>query len=234
MERTSLGALIVSVVSVAASVTAAAAFAWSDEDLLFLGALAALVVVSEVMDFATFKSSRISVSVSLIFAAGVFAGLPGAVAIAVVTAVTDAIVHPRQPIKSVLNAGALALTAGAFCGVLEAFSGLYDDGDYIAIIGPAMVAGVAAFTVNSGLVTLAIALDNRLSPVTIWRENFAWMTPHYVFMGVLSVLVALSYERWEIAGLGLSVIPLVMLWLVMKQYADNPARPSAVRTGTPA
>ena len=234
MERASLNALIVAVVSVAASVISAAAYAWNGEDLFFLAALAALVVVSEVMDFGAFKSSRISVSVALIFAAGVFAGLPGAVTIAIVTAVADGIVHPRRPLKSVFNVGTLVLTAGTFTGFLEAFSGLYDDGDYIAVIGPAMVAGAAAFVVNSGLVTAAIALDNRLSPFTVWRENFGWMVPHYVFMGVLAVLVALSYDRWEIAGLGISVIPLAMLWLVMKQYADSPVRPSAVRSGTVA
>jgi hypothetical protein len=236
VDRTSfaLGALTVAVFSAAASVSAAAAFAWNEEDLLLLGALAMLVIVSEALDFGAFKSSRISVSVALIFAGGVFAGLPGAAAIAAITAVTDALIHPRPVIKSVFNIGTLILTAGLFCGVLQAFSGLHGSTDYVAMIGPAMLAAACAFVVNSGLVTAAIALDNRLAAFAIWRENFAWMTPHYIFMGQISVVIALAYDRWEITGLMMSVIPLAMLWLAMKQYVGGPARSNTIRKGTAA
>jgi hypothetical protein len=193
-----------------------------------------MAVVSEIMDFGGFKSSRVSISMALIFAAAVFSGLPGAGVVGSVTGVADAVVHPRQLRKTVFNLAALMLTGATFYGVLEAFSFAYSDGDYVALIGPAMVAGVVAFVANSSLVSAAIALDNRISAGEVWSENFRWMAPHYVFMGVLAVLVAVSYDRWEIGGLALSVVPMVTLWFVMKQNADTARESASVQSSTAA
>lgn len=47
-------------------------------------------------------------------------------------------------------------------------------------------------------------------------------------------MMALAYDRWEIGGVALFLVPLGMAWLAMKQYADSMTRMRMVPSGTTA
>lgn len=216
-----LTGLIASVTLLAVALAAAAAFIWSDEDIAFLVLLGAATVASEATDFHPFKGSRVSVSMALIFTAGVFSGLPGAVIVAVLAAASDAIFHRKAYYKAAFNIGALVVTAAVFVGVLEAFSPLFDSRDWVAMTGPAMAAAAVGYAVNSGLVAAAISLDSGCKLREAWAGAFRWLAPYSVLMGLVAVFAAMAYDRWGVSGLALSVVPLATLWLVMKSYSDS-------------
>jgi hypothetical protein len=227
-----LNVLIVGVAAMGAALIVAAAIAWSSEDMQFLLALGCLTVISEFMDFGPFANSRISVSIVLIFAAGAFSGLPGAVLIAGVCATADAVAHRKPHYKAIFNLGVLITTAAAYCGVVSLFS--IDAHDWTARLGPSMAGATAAYVVNSGFVTMAISLENRLDPLSVWSSRFRWLLPHYIVIGLLAVLLALAYDRWDMAGLALFLVPLAMAWLAMKQYADSVVGMRPATSGTTA
>jgi hypothetical protein len=229
-----LHAFIAAVALLGACLAVAAAFAWSDEDVLFLASLAALTAASEVLDFGPFGNSRVSVSIVLICAAGIYSGLPGAVILACVSAGTDAALHRKSARKVVFNLGALIVTGAGYTGVTSLLAGGVEAEDWTARLGPSMAGAAAAYVVNSGLVTMAISMDKGLDPFSVWNTRFRWLLPHYIVIGVLAVMLALAYDRWEIGGVVLFLVPLGMAWLAMKQYAESMNHLRIVPTGTTA
>ena len=218
-----LAFLIAAVWLAGVAVMAGAALSWNDPNFTFLAALATLAVASELVDFAPFPNSRVSLSIALILAAGTLSGLPGVAVVASAAALADYAVHRKSVAKAAFNQGALLLSGAAYVGILEAFSSAYEAGDWPAVLGPALLGSVVAFVVNSGLVALAIAVEKGLNIISVWNARFRWLLPHYVLLGMLALLTALAYDRWELAGVALLLGPLGMAWLAIKQYVDHVA-----------
>ena len=214
-----LAGLVAAVTAAAVALLAVAAFQWHDEELVLLGALVGLTIVSEALDFAPFANSRVSLSVALILVAGTVSGLPGVALVASVAVAADFVIHPKPLFKAALNEGAFLLAGAAYVGVFDAFSIGYGGEDWPDVLGPALLGGVLYFVINSGLVALAIGLDTRTSPFSVWNDNFRWLLPHYVIVGILAVMMATAYERWELAGVALLLVPLAMVWFALRQYA---------------
>ncbi|KKL59112.1 hypothetical protein LCGC14_2218590 [marine sediment metagenome] len=154
MSATALSAVVSSSLAraarhlaVASNGLAVAAFQWRDEDLLLLGTLAALAVLSELLDFAPFGNSRISLSVALILVAGTVSGLPGVALVVSVAVATDFVVHPKPLFKAAFNEGALLLAGAAYVGTLRAFSTGYGGDNWPGIIGPALLGAALNFAV---------------------------------------------------------------------------------------
>ena len=207
------------VIAAGAAVIATAALQWHGEDLVLLAALVGLTILSEVLDFAPFPNSRVSLSAALILVAATVSGLPGVVIVVSAAVTTDFIVHPKPWYKAAFNEGALLLAAVAYMGVFEAFGTGYSNEDWPAVLAPAIIGAGLNFAVNSSLVALAIASETRSQPISVWNERFRWLLPYYVVVGVLAAVIAVAYDDWGLAGIGLVLIPLAMVWLGMKQYA---------------
>lgn len=229
----SLIALVFVVATLGVALVVAAAITWTHEDIVFLACLAGLAALAEVLDFGPFKGSRMSISVAFIFAAGTFSGLPGAIAVGCASAVSDAIAHRKTLKKASFNFGVILASGAVYTGVLGAFSSAYDSGDWFARIGPAFVAAAVAYAANSGLVTAVISLDTGSDPREVWTGSFAWMFPYYILFGMLGVLTALAYDRWELPGLALFLVPLAMTWLALKQSADGASHVHTTSSAAP-
>ncbi len=222
-------AFLIGAVSLAGvGVVAGAAMSWNDPDFTFLVSLVALAVASELVDFAPFPNSRVSMSIALILAAGTLSGLAGVAVVASAAALADYAVHRKSVAKAAFNQGALLLSGAAYVGILEAFSSAYEAGDWPAVLGPALLGSVVAFVINSGLVAVAISVETGRSAFAVWNARFRWLLPHYVFLGMLALLTALAYDRWELGGVALLLGPLAMSWLGIKQYVDRVAALTAV------
>jgi hypothetical protein len=232
MDRTSSRFLrpFVALVSVLGLfVLVGAAMSWHHEDMILLATLIVVVIACEVFDFVPIPNSTVSVSIVLIFAAGTLSGLPGVAVVAPLAAFASCVIHRKPIMKAAFNSGCLLLTGAAYVGVLEVFSPMYDSGDWTAMLGPALLGATLAFAVNSGLVTLVIALDTRKGPLAIWKEGFLGLLPHYVLLALLALFIANAYDRWDLRGIVLLAGPLAMAWVVMKQYTDRAPQPVAPR-----
>ncbi len=223
MKNVRLTLFVSTVTLLGMAIAGAAAIGWDHEDVGFLAAACALAAVAEAADFSPFRNSRVSISIALIFAAGVFSGLPGAALVAVASAAADFAAHRKPATKAAFNAGTLLVSGAVFAGVIHAFDSSYDVQDWTALLGPVLLASAAAFAVNSGLVSIAIGMDKGRGWLATWNANFRWLLPHYVILGVLALFAAAAYDRWEMAGLALVLAPLAMAWLIMKQGAEGAA-----------
>ena len=87
------------------------------------------------------------------------------------------------------------------------------------MIGPAALAAASNFAINSALVAVAVGLSTGHRMWSVWDEKFRWLWPYYIIIGILAVMTATAYERWEPAGVALLLIPLAMVWFSLRQYA---------------
>src|SRR5689334_12705731 len=62
------------------------------------------------------------------------------------------------------------------------------------ILGPLLAFTIAYYALNTWLITFAIALERRASPVKIWRDNFVWLSLNY-FGGASVAALLVSYTR---------------------------------------
>ena len=63
-----------------------------------------------------------------------------------------------------------------------------------SILLPLLAFTVAYYALNTWLITFAIALERRASPLKIWRENFVWIALNY-FGGASVAALLVSYTR---------------------------------------
>lgn len=63
-----------------------------------------------------------------------------------------------------------------------------------ALLVPLTVFTVTYYLLNSWLIAFAIALEKTLSPVRVWRENFAWLSLNY-FGGASVAALLVTYTR---------------------------------------
>ena len=45
----------------------------------------------------------------------------------------------------------------------------------------------------------------------VWRQNFAWLLPHYLAYGLVGAVVAIAYEEVHIYALAVFLVPLVLM-----------------------
>jgi hypothetical protein len=97
-----------------------------------------------------------------------------------------------------------------------------------ALIPGLVVAAVLFFVVNSGLVSLVLALLNSQSAISIWRNCHRWAFPYYIGGAALAGLVTVYSEvcGWRLA---FAMLPLMYMlyycyesWIAAQAHDESP------------
>ena len=86
-----------------------------------------------------------------------------------------------------------------------------------------LAAAVLAYTMGTGLITVAVSLATRTSIIAVFREKFEWLLPHYVAFAFLGLSLAIAYNELGFAGILAFIAPPLMMRLSIKQYIDKTA-----------
>jgi diguanylate cyclase (GGDEF)-like protein/putative nucleotidyltransferase with HDIG domain len=177
-------------------------------DLLGMLAVAALVCLGQVVAFELDDGSTAVAVVGAIAAAALFD-----LRIALALALTSALVEwsaRRSPAHLVLfNVGTLTLAILAAGGVFAAGRGVADT--RAALVVTAVAGGVVYYVVNTGLLSLAMALEGREPWFRVWHERLFWLLPHYVGYGFIAGALAVAYDAIGVLALAIAVIPLMVV-----------------------
>lgn len=175
---------------------------------------------------------RVTVSMASCFQFAALLVLPGAQAmtIAALTGLVAEVAVLRKPaIRALFNAAQAALAVGAARAVLEALGGAAAGA---LPVGALLAAGVAYFAVNTGAVSLAVALHERIDPRRAWWSNFG-TGYELVSNGALfslGALLASLYVAQGPAGALLVALPVVVAfqgYRAMVESRTGRSRPDA-------
>jgi len=164
--------------------------------------------------------ARLSVSETFVFTAAILFG-PAAATIVVVL---DSLIislwlkkSSRRPSRVLFNMAAPAIAIWVATHVFFLRAGvppLYQAPQPIlSLVVPLLVLATLYFLLNSLLIAGAVGFEKRLSPITIWRENFLWLSLNY-FSGASVAALLLPYLQNEhgaflrIAGI---LLPLLLI-----------------------
>jgi diguanylate cyclase (GGDEF)-like protein len=153
-----------------------------------------------------------------IIATGFVLGPSAAVAVALATAATQYARHRGKPYRAAFDLADFALSAAASSYVFMALDG---DSSVATGFAAAFAAGIAFKAVNVGLLCAAMSIEEGVPVRDVWRERFAWASPHYLLFGPLAYAATLAYERMGLLGLAIFAVPPLMLGLTIRQYLDR-------------
>jgi diguanylate cyclase (GGDEF)-like protein/putative nucleotidyltransferase with HDIG domain len=83
----------------------------------------------------------------------------------------------------------------------------------LTLVGPLLALAVLYFVLNSALIAVAVAFEKRVSAVTVWRQNFLWLSLNY-FSGASVAALLLPYlqpEKPEFARVIGIILPLLLI-----------------------
>ncbi len=182
-------------------------------DWIGLVAVLALVGVGQALALEVLDEGTISVSAVGALAGTALFGPRAAVALAIVIAA----VHwsaKRTPLHhNLFNVGALSLASLAAAG---AFSLGHSSTFILAASG--LLAGAVYFTVNMGLISLALAMEGHERWWNVFRERFLWLAPHYVVYGFIGGVIAIGYAAAGLYALAVFAVPLLLMRKTQEAY----------------
>src|SRR3954468_1405215 len=224
-RRLSLVVGLVSTLGVAAGV-AGLAFSWTSRDLLGVLTVLLLVGVGQALALEADEGAAVlSVSAVGCLAASSLFGWRAALPLAITSVAVDWSAR-RQPLHNVLfNIGALTLASLTAASIFN-LAHFFPDGTShrlpIAALG--LLAGAGYFVVNMGLVSLALALQGHERWWNVFREQFAWLLPHYVVYGFIGGVMALAYEAVNLLALAVFAVPLLLMRKTQEAYLKHTHR----------
>jgi diguanylate cyclase (GGDEF)-like protein/putative nucleotidyltransferase with HDIG domain len=224
-RRLSLVVGLVSTLGVAAGI-AGLAFSWTSKDLLGMLAILLLVGVGQALALEADEGAAVlSVSAVGCLAASSLFGWRAALPLAITSVAVDWSAR-RHPLHNVLfNIGALTLASLTAASIFN-LAHFFPDGTQhrLAIAALGLLAGAGYFVVNMGLVSLALALQGHERWWSVFREQFAWLLPHYVVYGFIGGVMALAYEAVNLLALAVFAVPLLLMRKTQEAYLKHTHR----------
>jgi putative nucleotidyltransferase with HDIG domain len=77
------------------------------------------------------------------------------------------------------------------------------------------------FVITTWMVAIGMGLDLKQSAFQIWKEQFSWLIPYYVGIGLIAYTLIFGYKHDQVVGLLLMVVPMLLLRFSQKQYIDR-------------
>ncbi len=169
-----------------------------------------------------------TVSIAMVgdFAIAFLYGPAGAVIVSPFAAMATDLLGGGAWYKRLFNVGSVILVNVVAAAVIRSLLGLVGDGlPLSAWLIPIAFAGIGSYyLMNISLVTVAVSLATRTSVLSVFREKFEWLLPHYVVFGMLGLALAVAYDGLGYAGLLAFVAPPLMMRFSIKQYIDKTAQ----------
>jgi hypothetical protein len=175
----------------------------------------ALAVLAEVRGAGVYGSSTVSLSAVPVLAAAA-SGEPRAALLAAAAAglTTTLRSRTRRVEQYLFNPCALVLCAVLACALTAPAVGAV----LPLVVAAGLVAGLAYFAVDNGLVACAVGLDQGRAPGDVLRHDLGWLLPSFAAYGVLGALLSSAWLSMAGWGLVAFLVPPALLRHAQRQY----------------
>jgi diguanylate cyclase (GGDEF)-like protein/putative nucleotidyltransferase with HDIG domain len=191
-------------------------------DLVGLVTIIVLVGLGQVLSLEVEETGSISVSAVGALAAAAIIGPRAALPLALTMAAVEWSARRAVFHQLLFNVGALSL---ASLGAAAIFSfhlhGAVGTGIFVA---SGLLAGLAYFVVNMGLVSIAVGVEGRESPTRVWTERFSWLLPHYAVYGFMAAVIYEAYKPIGAWAIVVFALPLFLMRKTQESYLKHTQR----------
>jgi diguanylate cyclase (GGDEF)-like protein/putative nucleotidyltransferase with HDIG domain len=191
-------------------------------DLVGLVTIVVLVGLGQVLSLEVEETGSISVSAVGALAAAAIIGPRAALPLAITMSAVEWSARRAVFHQLLFNVGALSL---ASLGAAAIFSfhlgGTVGTGIFVA---SGLLAGLAYFFVNMGLVSVAVGLEGRESPRRVWSERFSWLLPHYAVYGFIAAVIYEAYKPIGAWAIVVFALPLFLMRKTQEAYLKHTQR----------
>ena len=168
-----------------------------------------------------FGNGRVSLSFVAMSGGGLLLP-PGAVGAAAMIGLFVAGFPDRKDWSRFLfNVAAMSLSGVAYSTVFHLAGSQPTSERIVELLPIALGATLVAFTVNSVLIAVIVSLTSEQGVVSVWKEKFAWIAPHYLAFGVAAYAMVASFLALGAIGAVIFAMPIAMLWFAVRQYTDR-------------
>ena len=217
-----LGAFIGALVLLAALLFGVTYRPSSLPDWIGLTLFALIVILTEGLSIDIYiGNTSISTSAAPILAGTLLYGPVGSVVLSLTFALVAKLKHHSPTSRFIFNT-ANQITAGLLYTSLFMLAGIsfVEQSPVIQTllsVGSAMI----VYLLTSGLIIVAMNLNSGVSSKQVWKEEFSWLAPYYLSLGLIAYALVFGYQKAGVVGLFVILVPLLMLRLSQKQYIDR-------------
>ena len=191
------------------------------EDLFGLACVVLLSALSQRLPVKLYSDGQVSISfVGTLLSILLFGPVGGVLAAGSVALVTY-FMSDRQPKKLVFNFGHNSLSAFV---AGTAVVGLGDTLTFSDPVQSLIVGGAGAFilfAIDAWAVSAIISLTSGRSLRSAYRENFGWLLPHYLVLGLVAGGLAIVYHQLGVAAILVLALPLLLSRYSIEQFVNR-------------
>jgi len=191
-------------------------------DYIGLLAVLALVGAGQALSYEAVEiEGSLSVSVVGSLAGAALFGYRAALPLAITIAVVDWSARRNSLHHVAYNIGTMAASSLAAAAVFSIWPHTHTNFDrgVVAVLG--VGAGAVYFLVNMMLLSLASGVEGHENPVSVFRERFAWLLPHYVVYGFIGAVMGIAYQGVGLYALAVFAVPLLLMRKTQESYLKH-------------
>jgi diguanylate cyclase (GGDEF)-like protein/putative nucleotidyltransferase with HDIG domain len=191
-------------------------------DYIGLLAVLALVGAGQALSYEAVElEGSLSVSVVGSLAGAALFGYRAALPLAITIAVVDWSARRNSLHHVAYNIGTMAASSLAAAAVFSIWphTNTNLDRGVVAVLG--VGAGTVYFLVNMLLLSLASAVEGHENPVSVFRERYAWLLPHYVVYGFIGAVMGIAYRGVGLYALAVFAVPLLLMRKTQESYLKH-------------
>jgi diguanylate cyclase (GGDEF)-like protein/putative nucleotidyltransferase with HDIG domain len=188
-----------------------------------LGLFAALAIFAEALSIDIYVKKRsVSTSAAPFVASLLLYGPIAAVVIGVSIAVV-AWIKNRSPLYRLLFNISNHVIGGLLCSIVALLVKDQILVDHVMLLRflDSLIFGGLLFLSTTLLISSAISIDKGVSIRIVWTENYQWLGPIYMGMGILGYALVLGYRNANILGVAAITVPIMILRFSQIQYVDR-------------
>jgi diguanylate cyclase (GGDEF)-like protein/putative nucleotidyltransferase with HDIG domain len=191
-------------------------------DIVGLITIMGLVGIGQALSLEVEETGSISVSAVGALTAAAIIGPRAALPLALTMSAVEWSARRAVFHQLLFNVGALSLASLAAAAVFSVQIG--GRVGTVIFVASGLIAGLAYFAVNMGLVSLAVGLEGRESPRRVWSERFAWLMPHYAVYGFIAAVIYEAYKPIGAWAILVFALPLFLMRKTQEAYLKHTQR----------
>jgi diguanylate cyclase (GGDEF)-like protein/putative nucleotidyltransferase with HDIG domain len=168
-----------------------------------------------------FRSTAISTSAAPLIGGILLFGPIGVLVFSFLIGLGAKIKHRSPAKRMIFNVSNQAIAGLIFLVGLNHAGYSFADLGVVIQFAVTLSLALVVYILTTFLIAIGIDIERGISYRKTWVENFSWLLPYYLAMGVIAFALILSYQMTGLIGLIVIIIPLIVLRYSQSMYIQR-------------